>query len=274
MKYKVTLYRKGKAMQRIEVEAKSHKKAIDNVLSLMKWEHAKIVGKTTKRYTRKFTLIKDTPKVFKTTVDQRWTILIMFGKYSEFVYYPYKESRDKDYKSLCQYIDSMSAESAKADPAPINTTASSEETGASKNGSTSPKTSNGSVANVTNWDLPTPLSIVEHFGKSKSEGMESDGWNSGWTPSPSKPKQTLWATVKIIGNPEMYPVATPSMLAMQDKKIEVEKVELGAVPLYKGAGYYWHPDWLELDVEPKKPKISINYAAMPLSAKTYTTDES
>jgi hypothetical protein len=199
MKYQVLLYHKGIKVKSFSQEEKSYFQALKSSLKLTGklWTHARVTGKTTRRYDRKLKIIHATPKFFKQTVNGFPAVLILFGNIPEFHRFAQESERDQYFEELC--TQSKSATSAESDLQPNDTTASFEETNVSKSGSTETKTSNGFVENVMTVERQTPLPIAESFTKSKSKDSEKDGWNYGYAPAPSKSKgSTLKATVKPV----------------------------------------------------------------------------
>ncbi len=252
MNYKINLYNKGHKQAQTNVEAKTHLEAIKIAHAknkYIRWTHASVKGKTTKRYTADVKVIKAEPKFFKTTLGSAYAIMVMLGSIVEFHKYYHESERDKAFEEAVKCTESIPAESATADKEQTSTTVSTGETSDSKSGLTDQKISSGSVTNATWTDALTHINTDKSSGKNKSEDSAENKWLLGSKASRSRQNtKTLWAKVLRVPSNEYspWPGTNRGMQDLKGEIIRVTKKENEAFYVGGGLGWMWLPEWLEI----------------------------
>lgn len=267
MKYTVTGYRRGKRVRQKEVHTTSFKKAAE-ILNAEPFRFDTLRVATDKKVWRldnHLKIAKTPERFFKQIALGHPAILVMAGSCAEFHLYKTQEERDATFEEV-MCITSTSAESVKSDPEPTDTTVSSEETNASKSGSTSRKTLSGSVVSAMILEKLTRMSIGKSFGSVSAVGTEPDTWSTGSKTYHSKPKGNILAKVKRLPHPDNapWPGTNWSMKALERKTILVRQ----SGKHYYGESYIWLPEWLEL-LEPETQKHVLTATVKRTSDMTH-----
>lgn len=250
MNYQVTLFHKGRAVWRNEIETSSPKQAAHEAYTnfMNSFSHALVVGKkSVKRFDSNFKLIKAEPALFKAYFRGHPAVMIHFGKTIEFYCFENPKQRDEIYEELCTL--STPAESVNLDKAQTDITASLEETSATKSGLMFPKILNGFATNVTWTARLIQESIDKPSGIVKSKSTATAEWSSGSKASHSK-RSPIFATVKNVRRTSEFPTFNEHMKKMIGKTIEVVPFKFGGKTVWKmtsGKNWNFLEKWLDFN---------------------------
>lgn len=255
MRYYGILFDKhGRRVASRYLEAKSFGDAYAALLktSWKSSDHALIVSEKfrTRRYGKYGKSIKARVRYFPTTTSGSHAILALAGRRPEFFTFKSKDERDN---ALC--LTFTHAECVEKDREPKDTTVSTAGTNDSKNGSMSPKTSNGSAKPAT-W-----LASLIHFNTGKTSGgvsvesMDDDTWSTGSTAYLSDQSTTvsikypkvIRATVKDLDGITGWPGVTNTMMGMAGETYRFElQICAGRYVYIHENGLKFLPEWLDL----------------------------